>query len=838
MARGAELVRSTRAWLVLAFLAALAASWAWWPHAGWGAAPRCTAVLLDVSASVVRTRPGWAAWRDEQLARELAATPADRSVLVAAFADGFEVLAAPARPNALASERLPKALLRDGAAECAAALRSLGELAGDLALVRVLVLSDGAFTGPDPGAAIDELRRRGAEYELRTPPPPSAVDLELAELRAPRELEAGAPLALAARVRSRGSELPSGARAVLEVMSNDVRGERTSRRTLDARALAAGETRVSVDLGPLAAGLTSLRARLAVEGAADVAPENDERAAHVRSREALVVRVIAPRPTRYLSWLEELRSVDGLHLLPPRAELDPASLAECDVLVTLDVDPRELEASALRSFVASGGGWLALGQHALASALASSASEASTALLPLELRESPARDVVLLLDGSGSMDAAALDELRAASLALARAVASGETLRLWWFTDRLHEAFELEGGFDERASERNRASWARQTAPGGPTDIAAVLAEFARRREGGREALVFLISDGRDQRARTPPAGWPDELFAELSRANARLAVIAAGAGADREWLDELARPTAHGRAWSARDTALGEVLERESVRDQLAPQGGVVAVVDRSRVRDGEARALLESWSARAPLPRAGPALSTRAREGDELVAELPDGAPWLALRRHGMGWCAVLTGEPTADSSPEWERASALFAPLLRLLGRTGASEPRARPRARRDAQGRWRVDGLPTELPEEVALADASQPQVRISAHVPHDVNALDPRTQRVAASPGLAGAREVVLFSADGAELARAPTAPEHAEEFSGAVEPWNAGRLAPLGDALAQGLALPPARRRLGLVAALVSLAALAAGLACSNPGLALAARQVGAPSRR
>ncbi len=851
MSSGARFLRSARVWLSAALASALVASWAWWPHAGWGAQPRASAVLVDVSASVVRTRPGWSAWRDEQLAQELGdAAQLQRRVLVAAFAEGFELLAATTSPRSSALERLPESLLRDGASELAGALRALEDCVGDSPLERLLVLSDGRFTGPDPSAAIDAWRRRGVEVELRSPATGAAPDLELAELRAPRELEQGAPLAFAARVRSLGSSLPHGARAWLEALVRDERGERLVRTPLDERALASGEVFPRVDVGALAHGLTALEVRVVLDGARDVVPENDLRVARVRSRGALVVRVVAPRPGRYRAWLDALSAVEGLQLLAPIDAFDAAALEHCDVLLTLDLDPRELDGPSVRAFVASGGGWLALGQHALAGAKSGGESAPgaadATELLPLELRERPARDVVLLLDGSGSMDAAALAELRAASLELARAAAPRERLRLWWFTDRLREAFELEGGVAAQARERNRAVWSRQNSPGGPTDLLAVLEQFARQRQGARDTLAFVVTDGRDQRADESDAARREALFAELTRANVRLALIAAGAQADRAWLDELARRTPHGRAWNASDGDLIEVLAREAVREQLAPQGGDVAVVaspESSAVSSAEssapeAVALREAWASSAPLPRAGPVLLTRARERDELVAELVDGLPWLALRRYGLGWSAVLTGEPVASSSAEWERAAALFAPLVRLLGRAGASESRARPHARRDELGRWRIEGLPVELAAALEVADAARPAVRVPARLPHELNARDPRAQRIATGLDAGQARELVLYDATGNEVARAWVERAPAEEFRGAAARLGEGVLPALEPLASRGRTVGPARARLGFAAAVFALAALGLALTCSNLGPGRVDGQVGGPSRR
>ena len=79
-----------------------------------------------------------------------------------------------------------------------------------------------------------------------------------------------------------------------------------------------------------------------------------------------------------------------------------------DAVLTLDVGPAELPGHAMRAFIDSGGGWLAtIGWHFLGSwSPAGQAAEGDlSSILPLDPGNEGGteRDVVLLVDGSGSM---------------------------------------------------------------------------------------------------------------------------------------------------------------------------------------------------------------------------------------------------------------------------------------------------------------------------------------------------------------------------------------------------------------------------------------------------
>ena len=814
MATTREPLVAARALFALAAVALALAAWCAWPSAfGPGRERGVRAVLVDVSASVVRARPDWPAWRDAELAAQAqAAEQAREELFVACFARGFERVFGPAPADEWNAAASPASALSDERSELAAALTALESALAGRALVHVTLLGDGGFDGPDPRPALDRWRAAGARWEWRAPPPPARVDLALEELRAPRELEGGAPLALAARIRSLGAAPAERARLVVEL--EDRAGRRSVQRWIDAQRLAAGEAVLTLDLGPLAEGLTRLEARVEADG--DPVPENARRRAGVRSRGALVVGVLDERG-RAARWLESARQLAGLDV---RALQVRDALEGFDVVVSVDADPAQLDAARLREFVRRGGGWLACGGPRLAAALARAPQPGELAeLAPLEVQAAPERDVVLLLDGSGSMGPAELDSVRRASAELAARAGADERIQAQWFTDRLLESFELAPGPTPQARDANAARWAATSAPRGPTDVVRALEELAERRSGARAALVFLITDGRDQRARWPAASLLRARVEALAERGVRLAVIAAGEDADRAWLDELARGTAHGRAWTEGEAELADALAAEASREWIAREGGAVLAAPSP---SADVATLVTAWQAAVQLPPAGAHWRARLRAGGELALALEGGDPLLALRRHGAGWCAVWTSEPGAWS-PGWDDARAL-APLLRWLGRGRGPSGQREPSAAWEA-GAWRLEDCPASWPAAVWVADAALPGERALARQPAEAGARDPRALRVVAQGASAAARSLLVSDDAGALLAQLDTAGVPAPEFRGAPGSVLEPDLAPLGPG-AQGDVGRGVRWRWA------AFALAAAGLALSV-GLVLGARAAG-----
>ncbi len=837
-----------RAWLALGALLFALAALLWSP--AWSAAARgreLCVVLVDMSASTVRTRSSWPAWRAEQLreeAREAERLAADFCVV--AYAEGVEVGFGPRPADEFELAANFGRSVGERESDLARALVALRAIAGERRVARLCVLGDGEFSGAEPTPELAKWREAGAQLALRQAPAPDLVDLALDKLRAPRELEAGAPLAVSLRASSLAARLPAEAfvRVTLEV--RDRAGARDVVHDVPRAEFEARGGAFALDLGPLAEGLTDVRATLQVRGALDASPENDSRAVRVRSRGALVVGALTNRAEEFRAWLDACRALPGLDVRAVSIEGFEAQLEECDALVALDVDPRELNAPLVRDFVRRGGGFLAAGGVSLLGGLSAGRADSDlAALLPLTPEQGPSRDVVLLLDGSGSMQGAALDELRHACLELARHAAPNERVQAFWFTDALLESFELERGVDAGARAANLERWARARRPGGPTDIVRVLGELARRRAGELPALALLVSDGRDQRARGASADELAERVRELERAGVRLAVVSAGADADRAWLDELARTTARGRAWSAEESGLAEALSSETARERVTLDGGAVRVLE-ARADDEPEVVDLREALARAVLPAAGAHWRAQAREGDRIVLALDGGAPLLALRRFGAGWGATWTSAPCEAWSPAWSSAASALAPVLRTLARGGAEAlrngsdaPRSELRAEYEPFANLVVLGCPLDWPAQVGLA-ARDGAERALASVPHDRNALDPRSVRVVGSAELpsdlrsalesAALERLVVTDSAGRELARVRLEREPAAEFRGVRAKFQLAEFdRPPGPGRAPGSGGPefaadlaPAQRTWGLLAALAGAAALAWGLVLSS----------------
>jgi hypothetical protein len=810
-----------------ALLFALAAL-LWSPS--WSAAARgreLRVVLVDASASVARARPSWAAWRDDQLRAEaLAASELGEDLCVVAFAEGVEVAFGPGDAAEFAPAPNFGRSVGERESDLARALVALRAIAAERRVSRLCVLGDGEFSGADPSAELALWRAAGAQLEERRAPPAELVDLALARLRAPRELEVGAPLAVALELRSLAAPLPAGASVRITLDVVDRNGSRKLVRDLSREEFEARTGALALDVGPLAEGRTEVRASLEVEGALDAADENNSRSVSLRSRGALVVGVLAKPERDFGAWLEAGRDLAGLDVRAlPEGELGE-HLDDCDALVTLDLDPRELDRELVRDFVRRGGGWLAAGGASLLSGLAAGRADADlAALLPLTPEQGPTRDVLLLLDGSGSMQGEALEQLRRACFELARHAAPNERVQALWFTDTLLESLELARGVDEASRAANLASWARARRPGGPTDIARVLGELAARRAGEPAALALLVSDGRDQRARGVSAEELAQRVRDLDAAGVRLAVVASGPEADRAWLDELALATARGRAWSADETGLAEALVTEAARERVATEGGAVRAPTANADDEPEIAALREAFAS-VELPAAGAHWRAQAREGDRVALAVEGGAPFLALRRFGAGWCATWSSAPTAAWSPAWAADARSLAPLLRTLARGAPGAARSELRAEFDAQGGLLLRGCPLDWPAQVSVTGSAGGE-RWTASLPHDRNALDPRGLRVATLPpqaasDLANVERVVVTDAAGVELAQVRLEREPAVEFRAERPAYSTAEFGLPPGRGAYGGEPAPSHRRLGLLAALAGAGALIWGLALSS----------------
>ncbi len=739
-------------------------------------------VLLDCSASVTRQRPVWPGWALGTLRAEAAAAElAGQDLVCVGFARDIVRLIGPS-PAAAALARLSAARSleelglstgpgADLASDLAGALALAEELAAGRSIGALRLASDGTFTGEDPEPLLRRLEADGSPRGWIALPPAELADLALTRLELPGAVEAGAPLSVRAWLAcERGAALKGPIACELEIELTAAQSLAwTQNATLPEGE--GGTWPVTIALGPAQKGSTqvAVRARLAARsGSGDALPENDARGGEVRAGEALEVCVLASDrlgagAQRWARAVDALAGIDAR--LRSRGELG-AALPSSDVLVTFDVDPRALEAGALSSVVERGGGWLAFAGLELSSGWEQEGELARLLPLDLDPGDQPPRDVVLLLDGSGSMSGSAIDAARSAALALCASAPRGERILLRWFTDRLEPEVDLRD--DTTALQVPRVT-------GGPTDIPAVLAELGQHpARTERAALALLISDGRDQEADDDALA---RLRSQLAAAQVELAVFAVGPQADRDFLGRLAGEAGLREAHDP-DT-LPELFLREASRSRLRTGGPFeVAFALDSRSSLSSPAASPEALGLSA-LPAVETFVRARRRPGAEAAWLAGGSQPLLGLARRGLGCTALFTSLPIESLSdrapwaPAWVGEEGLFEPLLRHLGR---SRPDRSPRLEL-ARGELRCTNVPAGWPAILLAREVpvgTSPGGRAAELLPHGGRGEDPRETRLAAWPWPAAEGSSVELWAPsregGTPLAVLLLAPGRPEEF--------------------------------------------------------------------
>jgi hypothetical protein len=715
--------------------------------------------LVDVSASVVRTRPGWRdaveAWLRAE--RERAAA-SDHDSLAVAYA----------RDVAVVDGGALEAVARDGlASDLAAALDAVEALRGGRAIARVALWGDREWTGRDPSRALAELASDGARIEWAEPPVPTLSDAALVELRAPPRVEPGAPLSVAAvvAVRTRGELAPELLRIACDV--RDSAGSREVARLVPWRE-SDGPHALRIDLGAAREGWTSIRARVSLQDGAMADPiaENDVASASVLAGEKPVLGVVAARAETLEAILAApLEASLTVRSLAPNEVA--AALADLDLLAALDVDPRDLPLELVDDFVRRGGGFLACGGDALLAGLM--AAPPALAWLPVELDpgDDAARDVILLADRSGSMSGEPFDAARAAAVELALAAPASDAVAIRCFTDRLDAPVELRAAGEDADRARVEARVRSLAPPSGPTDVTGALEAFAAERAGAsRRALALLLTDGRDQTARGATPERCASLRGKLEAARVQLEVLAFGDRADVEFLGQLAGPRGLRRASGSSDlaavfvraVAAGFVLDEPGsvfASEGAAPGSIAREVADAMRASGGGA------------LPPIDRLLAVRPKPDAEVAAATADGRTAIAMRRHGVGVAAVFASSPEERWAPAWRGAAGAWGPLLRALSRgraAAAPQPSVTVRS-----GVMALGGVPRDWPArvkaEIALHGAGERgEVAASAELapPPTAPGADPRTVRVgrleAERTLSAGTAEARLFDEQGRVLA--------------------------------------------------------------------------------
>lgn len=762
------------AWLAAALALALAGG-LFLPRERAGAVElaRVRALLVDASASVARGSE-WLPWARATLRAEAQAAAARaEELVVVSFADGVRTGAPLAPPErflrALAGADGPPFDPGEGLARGATRLAGALEAAADALLDprrppgELVLLAPPAYTGASPAAALARLAEGGVTTRVRPPPRAARADLGLVALELAPRVETGAPLTVRVRgVFRAGAEPVAAAELVLEVAHGAE--TRVVRRGF-APPPADGEFELLIEAGPAGAGRNALSARVGLADGPDLLPENDRARALTYAEGGRVVAVVSTPELRPAAeaWLAPSgrSALAGLEFV----FVEPAELARelpgCSLLVTFDLAPSSLPAPLVGPFVRSGGGWLAVsGWHFLDGWVPGDAEGELERLLPCEPAQesAPPRDVVLLVDGSGSMEGAAFDSVRAASLELVAAALPTDRVSLRFFTVRLEREHLLKERAATRAADAEAARRAAQQllalrVPDGATFLVSSVRELATEL-GAHETLVLLLSDGWERDALADPEGEARAAAAELARAGGRLAVIAVGTP-NRALLAALAGGEERVRSGATLED-LRAVFRRELSGARVAE--GVLALRWAARAPGSladEVASAAADEPALVPLERC---VRNRLRPGAEASWELEAGEPALALMRAGLGRTALFGSRPGAGWANGYARAGlgqpAEFEGLLRWLAR--APEPGRAPRARLE-DGLLVLHGLGPEAPPELAArlvdlaADGASTTVVLlaSGRLPGEVL----RT-RAAPQPSGAWRDPVLVLGADG------------------------------------------------------------------------------------
>ncbi|MCA9002734.1 MAG: VWA domain-containing protein, partial [Planctomycetes bacterium] len=272
-----------------------------------------------------------------------------------------------------------------------------------------------------------------------------------------------------------------------------------------------------------------------------------------------------------------VRGLEGHGILAKAS--DPSGferwLSDAQVLVTLDLATDELPAAQVAGFVARGGSWLALGEEGMLPGWSGRSWQRSgdlSALLPLDVDpgSGPDRDVILLVDGSGSMEGEPWSQVQAATLTLLRSVPRRVAFEVDLFTHelldaklRLEVAPEDAGAKDAAATERALRTFLSSRVPGGKTNIMKSLMGLLDRRAGSGPSKTLLITDGWQNDG----GSWdPESLRARLAEEDMELAIVATSENPN---LDDLELLIPRERIRLARDLeGLAELLEAELLGD------------------------------------------------------------------------------------------------------------------------------------------------------------------------------------------------------------------------------------------------------------------------------
>ena len=660
--------------------------------------------------------------------------------------------------------------LDDGATELAGALELAAGLLAEgapRAPGTVVLVGDGLGTSRDARPAAAALADAGHAVELVVPGSAARPDVAVTSLRVPQRVPEGARILAEIALQANAA----AAEAVLQVEL--VSGGQRLATEVPLERLDAGIRRtLAVELEPPSGARFTVRARVRAPG--DALHENDQRTAAgvVAGRPVVVVVDATGEATLLLQ--RDLESA-GAEVVACGVDGLQDELPGAAALLTVEVPLGSLPAGALRRMVENGGLWLHAGRGGAWAGLVEGPELPSVAdLLPLLPAPAPRgpRDVVLAVDGSGSMTGPPWSQVRAAVRSLASSLPASDGLEVRLFTTRLGEPLLAvePGQLGPLAAGVERLLAAR--VPGGATDIAQVLEELAATRAvAGRRSLCVLLSDGHSSHGSSVlQASLRDGLAAQ----QANLAVVAVESGgrrAAREALRNLLRegePLHEGGDLEG----LGTLLEELVAAEHQLPPGPLLV---HSEPPEGLA-ALADTWRRRQGLVHGGARRAALQAGASPLLVE-SEGAPLLALARRGAGR-VVGAALPPGDVAlaPLWAGL------VLALLPQSGSEEE-----AWLDlSQEPPRVRGIRAGRPLEARLLRRGGRDL-LGLQLPDEPVSAWPVPPR-AGDP--AGPRDLHL----------PPIAPARGEESNLLLELWDGGTLAarlPAPQVLPPDLVPPP-----------------------------------------
>ena len=664
-------------------------------------------VLFDASASVVRTRPGlarsWAVIRSEELAR---AAADGAEWMTATFDENVLDLGPDLRLEQPREPRLATRLDRALAALEPYLVPGAGRPSGTLVLV-----GDGTFTGPDPAPLLARLAASGVRIESRQPPLERG-DRSLTDLVLPPSPALGAALAATVEIgRADPVGRPPAADDLTLVWSV---GARSGRVLVPPSAWTRGRARVRLELGSTPTEAT--RVEVAFEGMTedDPIPENNSIAGWVLPGESPLAWIVGTE-TDALAGV--FRAAGFGVAQTSSAELavatQPGLAARARLLVT--TEPLAADAAVwVHAFVEQGGGWIALaGARVL--------EDASDPFLPLSFEPAAdrARDIVLVVDASGSMAGEPYERALALAAELSGRVPPGDRVRFATFARELDDEHTL-------TEASSLARLASERPASGPTDLVGVVESLVERAAAEpRARLAFVLTDGRDEIGRRPSE--PGSLRARLRALGARIVPVAVGPEVDVEALAR-AIPSAPVRRVVAgvgtRD--LVELLLSEMRSERVHSEVDVVAV------------RLMSPWDELSTVVAAssgsmlGIAARARTTAGGQAVWTTPDGEPLAAVARRGAGRVAAI-----ATGGGDWHGEVPALESLLTALGRALTDSVEGHLHVRREGD-RLVASGLPIEAPPIVELGFRGG-QSPVELTLPASAVGPDPRGRREALWP---------------------------------------------------------------------------------------------------